>query len=83
MADLYARVRADSRHIIDVAICLDADQPRFPNWSMRLLDPLWHPTGQALDAIEDLLAVSTSDLHDDAVVGALSGLVDRVRADGA
>lgn len=76
---LYARLAADPRHAIEVAVTLRVKKRRFPDWSMQLLDPLWYPTAGALDAIDELLQGSTSGEEDHVVVDALELLVDRVR----
>ena len=79
VAELYGRLMSDTRHEIEVAVVLDVEMRRFPDWSMRLIDPLWHPTASAIDAIEDLLHSSQDSAADNEIVGALKGLVDQVR----
>lgn len=79
---LYDRISADTRHEIDVAVVLEVPERRFPDWSMRLIDPLWHPTANAIDAIDDLLHTSKDSLADAEIVHALVGLVDQVRGNG-
>ena len=80
--DLYERIVTDTRHIIEVAVVLDVDHRRFPDWSMRLIDPLWHPTANAIDAIDDLLHTSQDSATDREIVGALKVLVDQVNKNG-
>ena len=80
--DLYERVVADNRHEIEVAVVLAVPERRFLDWSMQLIDPLWHPTANAIDAIDDLLHTSQDSAADEEVVGALLGLVDQVRQNG-
>lgn len=79
VAELYGRLMSDTRHEIEVAVVLDVEMRRFPDWSMRLIDPLWHPTASAIDAIEDLLHSSQDSAADNEIVGALKSLVDQVR----
>ena len=79
VAELYGRLMSDTRHEIEVAVVLDVEMRRFPDWSMRLIDPLWHPTASAIDAIEDLLHSSQDSAAGNEIVGALKGLVDQVR----
>ena len=79
VSELYERISSDSRHEIEVAVVLDVEQRRFPNWSMRLIDPLWHPTANAIDAIEDLLHTSQDSEGATQIAGVLVGLVDQVR----
>lgn len=52
---LMSRIRRDSRHTISVEMDLGVTRRRFPGWSMRLLDPLWYPSGSVVDAIEELM----------------------------
>ena len=82
VSDLYSRISIDRRHVIDVAVVLQVDTRRFPDWSMRLIDPLWHPTANAIDAIDDLLHTSQDCAGDAEIVGVLGGLVDQVRNNG-
>lgn len=77
VAELYARITADPRHVIEVAVVLEVDARRFPDWSMRLIDPLWHPTATAIDAIDELLH-SSRGVDGVDVVGTLCELVDQV-----
>ncbi len=78
---LYSKLSADPRHEIEVAVSLGIDQRRFPDWSMRLIDPLWYPTASALDAIDELLQGSTDGNEDPVLAHALVDLVDRVVID--
>lgn len=82
VVELYERIIADPRHDVEVAVVLNVEERRFPDWSMRLIDPLWHPTANAIDAIDDLLHTSRDSAADEEIVGALTGLVDQVRQNG-
>ena len=82
VAELYGRLMSDTRHEIEVAVVLDVELRRFPDWSMRLIDPLWHPTANAIDAIEDLLHTSQDSEGASEIVRALVGLMDQVRQIG-
>ncbi len=55
VSETMSRIRTDARHGISVEIELGTNRRRFPGWSMRLLDPLWHPSGSVIDAIEELI----------------------------
>lgn len=78
VADLYQRIKGDRRHEIEVGVVLEVAHRRFPDWSMRLIDPLWHPTATAIDAIDELLHSSGGVAHGADVVGTLCELVDQV-----
>lgn len=43
VAELFEKISADPRHHIDTAEQLPVTDRRFPDWPMRLLDPMWHP----------------------------------------
>ncbi len=81
MRSLYAAIEADTRHRIDIRVTLPVVVRRFPDWSMKLLDPLWHPTGAALDVIDELLHALRSDAKHDAIRPSLERLLDQVAAD--
>ena len=72
----------DDRHLVGTMIFLDIEERRFPGWSMRLLDPLWHPTGEALDAIDELLLVPETRPDDPIVSAALDDLLGQVMLTG-
>jgi len=58
------RIRQDPRHTISVEMDLGVTRRRFPGWSMRLLDPLWYPSGSVLDAVEELIGYGPISLSD-------------------
>ncbi len=77
--ELMATIRADERHTITCEIELSTENRRFPNWSMRLLKPLWFPSGSMLDAIDEVLATAPTTPADvQAVRPALEKLVAEV-----
>ena len=78
VAALYKNITHDPRHAIGTTVILTIGERRFPGWSMRLLDPLWHPTGDALDAIDELLQVPDARADDPVVSEALHGLLAQV-----
>lgn len=76
--DLMARIRRDGRHSVVASIELGHVQRRFPGWSMRLLDPLWYPSGGPLEAIDELLGVvAEGDSANDEIRGSLNRLVSK------
>ena len=79
---LYESIASDSRHKIGTTVFLAVEERRFPTWSMRLLDPLWHPTGEALDAIDELLLVPETRPDDPIVSAALDDLLGQVMLTG-
>lgn len=82
LAELFARIERDLRHNVEVKVDLEIQARRFPRWYMELLDPLWHPMSNALDAIDELLHGFSPTLDADVVPQALAELVDQVRIDG-
>ena len=78
VSGLYQSIVNDDRHLVGTMIFLDIEERRFPGWSMRLLDPLWHPTGEALDAIDELLQVRDIRPDDSTISSALQDLLRQV-----
>lgn len=63
---LMRKIRNDPRHTLTCEVPLTVETRRFPLWSMRLLNPLWLPSGNTLDAIDELLSMaptSTADIE--------------------
>ena len=54
---LMERIKNDERHTVLVVVELGTLPRYFPGWSMRHLDPLWHPIEGPLDTIEELLSL--------------------------
>jgi len=76
---LMERIRVDPRHTLTCEIELRPNNRCFPDWSMRLLNPLWFPSGSMLDSIDEVLAsgpVSERDVQ--AVRPSLEKLVAEV-----
>lgn len=65
---LMARINDDDRHRVMTVAELGMDARRFPEWSMRRLDPLWHPIAGPLDAVDELLVLSADTDGDTSVV---------------
>ena len=61
VSDLLEKIRRDPRHDVTTVVALGDDVRRFPDWSMRLLDSLWHSSAGPIETIFDLLTVSTGD----------------------
>lgn len=67
LAELMRAIRSDDRHTVDITVDLDVDERRFPQWSMRVLRPMWHPTSTAPEVIDELLFTSSGTTLDDEV----------------
>ena len=76
---LLGRIRDDKRHRLLTVARLGMDERRFPGWSMRRLDPLWHPIGGPLDTVDELLTLS-AETNDDGDIArdSLVGLVAQI-----
>lgn len=78
---LLDRIRKDQRHEILTVVELGESGRRFPDWSMQLLDPLWHASAGPVQAVFDLLAACTaSSPVDQSVVETLRDLVTNISA---
>lgn len=79
VGDLMRRIRRDQRHSVLTTIELGPVPRRFPGWSMRLLDPLWYPSGGPLEAIDELLGVvDRGDMANDDLRDSLNRLVANI-----
>lgn len=64
---LIKRIEFDERHSF-LALTELGNNPRvFPGWSMQILDPLWYPSGGPVDAIDELMALSTGSTGSDEI----------------
>lgn len=78
---LYHAIENDDRHTIDIVVRLGITSRRFPDWSMKVLNPLWHPSAGSLDVIDELLQTSqvAADVH--TITPSLGRLLDQVAID--
>ena len=82
VASLMTRIRADGRHDVTTEVALSMPPGRqFPNWSMRLLNPLWLPSGNSFDAIDEVLQLSGGHTETDSTAAALERLVAEAAKD--
>ena len=82
LRELYVSISRDERHDITSLVPLTVRSRRCEEWSMRLLNPLWHPSGGVLDAIDELLQSQPMDRdHDRSVGDTLPELMDQVIRD--
>lgn len=76
---LFERIRVDQRHSVNTVLSLGQAPRRFPNWSMKLLDPLYFPSGGALDTIDELLTLNVGSTDTDGeIVRSVAVLMARV-----
>lgn len=78
MRTIFAAIEADTRHRIDIQVTLPVETRRFPDWSMKLLNPLWYPSGAALDVIDELLQTPQLDADHQTIRPSLERLLDQV-----
>lgn len=79
VSGLMDRIQRDDRHRVMTVAKLGRDERRFPGWSMRRLDPLWHPITGPLDAVDELLTLTAgSDDGDGTARDSLVGLVAQI-----
>jgi len=82
VSSLMTQIRADERHDVTTEVSLAMSPSRqFPNWSMRLLDPLWLPRGNSFDAIDELLQLTDVHAETDSTSAALERLVAEAAKD--
>lgn len=80
---LLGKLRADERHSVRTVAWLDISERRFEGWSMQLLDPLWFPTGNTLETIDELLgSASDAEMSDRRVAENLATLVEGLNQRG-
>lgn len=76
---LMTRIRQDPRHTVDSETIFTARAARyFPKWSMRRLNPMWLPSGNCFDAIEEILHLPSENGENDALGPVLEKLIDEL-----
>lgn len=76
---LLDRIEHDFRHEFLTIAHLGETKRNFPDWSLKILNPLWYLTGGPVDAIDELLTLTAGSTDSDAITReTLTGLVAQI-----